>query len=170
MQKNKMLTHTASSQLNSDFWKYWSGQTISNFGNSITLFALMIMGLLNIALAFTPWLWLALIIQGCTAGLGILFNINTASLRQSIVPDHMLGRVMSIAGVLACSAIPLGAVAGGYAVAWTQSIVLVYAVIGVLNFLIPLGFSFSALGRAEEYLPKSVNSESHSYSPRSRRA
>src|SRR5215831_18533799 len=28
------------SKLNSDFWKYWTGQTISNLGSSITLFAL----------------------------------------------------------------------------------------------------------------------------------
>src|SRR6266478_852720 len=28
------------SRLNSDFWKYWTGQTISNLGSSITLFAL----------------------------------------------------------------------------------------------------------------------------------
>src|SRR5215470_4508846 len=28
------------SKLNSDFWKYWTGQTISNLGSSVTLFAL----------------------------------------------------------------------------------------------------------------------------------
>src|SRR5258707_5402553 len=28
------------SRLNSDFWKYWTGQTISNLGSSVTLFAL----------------------------------------------------------------------------------------------------------------------------------
>jgi hypothetical protein len=38
----------------------------------------------------------------------IFFNSNTASLRQQIVPNHLLGRVMSIAGVLAWSAIPSG--------------------------------------------------------------
>ena len=27
-------------KFNSDFWKYWTGQTISNLGSSITLFAL----------------------------------------------------------------------------------------------------------------------------------
>ena len=27
-------------RLSSDFWKYWTGQTISNLGSSITLFAL----------------------------------------------------------------------------------------------------------------------------------
>jgi hypothetical protein len=31
---------TPVSKLNSDFWKYWTGQTISNLGSSVTLFAL----------------------------------------------------------------------------------------------------------------------------------
>src|ERR1700737_1182211 len=33
--------HSAPRQkISSDFWKYWTGQTISNLGSSITLFAL----------------------------------------------------------------------------------------------------------------------------------
>jgi hypothetical protein len=42
---------------------------------------------------------------------------------------------------------------GGLAIERTHNVVLVYAVIGVLVFLIPLGFAFSALGHAERYLP-----------------
>jgi len=74
-------------------------------------------------------------------------------LRQAIVPNHMLGRVISIASVLAWSAIPLGSLLGGFAIAWTQNVALVYAVIGVLTFLIPFAFSFTALGHAERYIP-----------------
>ena len=87
-------------------------------------------------------------------GLGILFNINTGSLRQAIVPNHMLGRVITIAGVLAWSAIPLGSLLGGVAISSTQNVALVYGVIGVLIFLIPLAFSFTALGHADRYVPK----------------
>jgi hypothetical protein len=43
---------------------------------------------------------------------------------------------------------------GGLAIQWTQNVALVYGGIGLLGFLIPLGFSFTALGRAEQYLPK----------------
>ena len=89
---------------------------------------------------------------GAVSGLGILFNINTGSLRQAIVPNHMLGRVMSIAGVLAWSAIPVGTFLGGVPSSvpgtWRWS-----TGIGVLTFLIPLGFSFTPLGHAERYLP-----------------
>ena len=92
-----------------------------------------------------------------TAGLGILFNINTGSLRQAIVPNHMLGRVISIAGVLAWSAIPLGTLLGGILIQRTGNVALVYAGIGVLTILIPPCFSFTALGRAERYLPEETS-------------
>ena len=87
------------------------------------------------------------------AGLGMLFNINTGSLRQAIVPNHLLGRVISIAGVLAWSAIPLGTLLGGLAIAWTGNVALVYAVIGVLTVIIPLLFALTPLGHAERYMP-----------------
>ena len=59
---------------------------------------------------------LGLVCAGLASGLGILFNINTGSLRQAIVPNHMLGRVISVAGVLAWSAIPVGTFLGGVAI------------------------------------------------------
>ncbi len=122
--------------------------------STVALSALMLNGLLTVLLAFTRWYWIALILWACMSGLGILFNINTSSLRQAIVPNQMLGRVVSIAGVLAWSAIPLGSLAGGFAIGWTKNVSLVYGVIGILVFLIPLTFSFTALGHAERYLPQ----------------
>jgi MFS family permease len=115
--------------------------------------ALVVDGLLTIALAATRWYWAALALWAAISGLGIFFNINTASLRQQIVPDHLLGRVISIAGVLAWSAIPLGALAGGWAVERTGSVSLVYGVIGALVALLAFGFSFGPLGHADRYLP-----------------
>jgi len=93
------------------------------------------------------------------SGLGILFNINTGSLRQAIVPNHMLGRVISIAMVLAWSANPIGAILGGLAIEWTHDVALVYAVVGVLTVLIPFGFSFTALGHAERYISSAADDE-----------
>ena len=122
------------------------------FGN-VALGALMVSGLLTVALAFAPSFLAAVALWGLSAGLGTLFNINTGSLRQAIVPNHMLGRIITIAMVLAWSANPLGAMAGGVAVERSGDIQLVYAVVGVLMFLIPLYFRlFSPLGHAERYL------------------
>lgn len=121
--------------------------------SAVALGALMAEGALTVALAFTRWYWLALVLWGLAGGLGILFNINTSSLRQAIVPDHLLSRVLSIASVLAWSAIPLGSLLGGLAIQRTGNVALVYAVIGVLTVLIPLAFSFTALGHASRYIP-----------------
>ena len=126
--------------------KRWS------FGN-VALGALMLSGLFTVALAYAPSLWLAALLFGASGGLGTLFNINTGSLRQSIVPNQMLGRVISIAMVLAWSANPIGAIGGGFLVERVGDVRLVYAAIGVLTFLIAFGFKFaSPLGHAEDYL------------------
>ncbi len=129
--------------------KRWS------FGN-VALGALMLSGLLTVGLAYTTSLWIAVVLWALSSGLGILFNINTGSLRQAIVPNHMLGRVISIAMVLAWSANPIGALAGGLVIERTGDVRLVYAVIGIVIFLIALVFRVaSPLGRAERYLTAS---------------
>jgi hypothetical protein len=120
----------------------------------VALGALMMEGVVIIVVSFTSFYWVALPLWALMSGLGILFNINTGSLRQAIVPNHLLGRILSIAGVLAWSAIPLGAFLGGVAIERTGNVALVYRVIGILVVLIPFGFSFTALGHAEKYLPK----------------
>lgn len=130
--------------------KRWS------FGN-VALGALMLSGLLTAALAYTTSLWVAIILWGLASGLGILFNINTGSLRQAIVPNQMLGRVISIAMVLAWSANPIGALAGGLLIERTGDVRLIYAAIGVVTFLIALVFRVaSPLGNAERYLSSSA--------------
>ncbi len=120
----------------------------------VALGALMCCGLFTLTLALTRSYWLALIFVALEQGCAILFNINTGSLRQAIVPNHLLGRVLSIASVLAWSAIPLGALLGGFIINATHQVALVYAVIGILTILIPCGFAFTPLGHAERYLPK----------------
>jgi len=122
--------------------------------SKVALGALMSEGLLTVVFALMHWYWVALALWMLIGGLGILFNINTSSLRQAIVPNHLLGRVISIASVLAWSAIPLGSLLGGFAITRTGNVALVYGVIGALVFLIPFSFSFTALGHADRYIPK----------------
>jgi len=123
-----------------------------SFGN-VALGALMLSGVTTVALAYVPSYPLAVVLSAIGAGLGILFNINTGSLRQAIVPNHLLGRIITIAMVLAWSANPLGATIGGVVVERTGDVQSVYAVIGALVFGIALYFRlFSPLGRAERYL------------------
>ena len=122
--------------------------------SKVALGALMSEGLLTVVFSLMHWYWIALALWTLIGGLGILFNINTSSLRQAIVPNHLLGRVISIASVLAWSAIPLGSLLGGFAITRTGNVALVYGIIGALVFLIPFSFSFTALGHADRYIPR----------------
>src|SRR5262249_59459979 len=99
------------------------------------------------------WYWAALPVWAAQSGLGILFNINTGSLRQAIVPNHLLSRVMSIASVLAWSAIPAGALAAGWAGSATDNVAAVYGVMGILTICIAAFFRlFTPLGDAQRYV------------------
>ena len=123
-----------------------------SFGN-VALGALMLSGVMTLALAYAPTYPLAVAFSALSSGLGILFNINTGSLRQAIVPNHLLGRNITIAMVLAWSANPLGATIGGFIVERTGDVQTVYAAIGALVFGIALYFRlFSPLGHVERYL------------------
>ena len=121
--------------------------------SKVALGALMLGGVAIVALASTRWYWGALMLWALIWGLVILVQINSNSLWQTIVPDRLLGRVQGVISVLSWSAIPLGAFVGGVAIEQTQQVALVYGVIGAAIFLIGLLFSFTALGRAEQYLP-----------------
>jgi MFS family permease len=113
----------------------------------LILGTLMVNGLLIVAFSLVSWYWIALPIWGITIGLNTLFNINTLSLRQGIVPDEMLGRVITIASVLAWSVIPLGALIGGLIIQVTGRVDVLYTVAGALIFLIAAAFSLTPLGR-----------------------
>lgn len=121
--------------------------------STVVIGCLALSGVATIIFAAIPWLWAALPLLFLREGLLSLLNINTFSLRQVIVPDHMLGRVLSVAGVLAFSALPIGSIAGALLIERTHNIALVFGGIGVLLILIPLAFSFTALGHADRYLP-----------------
>jgi predicted MFS family arabinose efflux permease len=113
---------------------------------------LVIAGLTVTAMALIGSYPPALILWAASSGFGLLLNINTASLRQAIVPDEMYGRVISIAQVLAWSAIPLGALAGAAAIKLSGSVADVYAATGALTALIALLFAFSPVAEGDRYL------------------
>jgi hypothetical protein len=114
--------------------------------------ALVIAGLAVTAMALIRSYPAALVLWAAACGFGLLLNINTTALRQAIVPDEMYGRVISIAQVLAWSAIPLGALAGAAAIQLSGSVADVYAVTGALTALIALSFAFSSVAHGDRYL------------------
>lgn len=130
---------------------------------ALALTSLMLMGACLVVFAGMTWYWAALPLWAAASGLGILFNINTGSLRQAIVPNQLLSRVMSIASVLAWSAIPAGALVGGWVVNATDNVAAVYGVIGILIICIAAFFRFfTALGDAQRYVDERKAEEEHS--------
>jgi MFS family permease len=75
-----------------------AGRIRSRYGfTKVAKWALIIESVLFVVLGFMTNPWLAMVVFACMQGLSILFNVQTASLRQLITPNHMLGRVMTIA-------------------------------------------------------------------------
>ena len=123
--------------------------------SAAALGSMMLYGVFVVALGGTTNYFLALVFWAAASGFGLFLNINTVSLRQAIVPSHLMGRVASIAGVLAWSAIPGGTLLGGAVIdALGQDRVgWVYSAIGVLIFGLAVFFRlFTALGHAEDYI------------------
>jgi MFS family permease len=144
----------ASGSIGAIVFSLFAGRLRKRFSfSTVVIGCLALSGVATIVFAAIPWFWAALPLLFLREGLLSLLNINTFSLRQVIVPDHMLGRVLSVAGVLAFSALPIGSLVGAFLIERTHNIALVYGGIGVLLILIPLAFSFTALGHADRYLP-----------------
>jgi hypothetical protein len=97
----------------------------------------------------------ALVLWAVSSGFAMLLNINTAALRQAIVPNRLLGRVMSVASVLAWSAIPAGALAGA-AVMQATDVSVVYAAIGAIDALIAATFWLSPIRYGDRYLAEAA--------------
>jgi MFS family permease len=127
--------------------------------SKVMLGTLMLQGILTVLLASTRWYWAGVLLWAMMWGLVVLFDINSNSLWQTIVPNRLLGRVQSVVNVLSWSAIPLGTFIGGVAIERTQDVALVYRAIGIIIFLAALAFSFTALGHAERYLPQEKSQE-----------
>lgn len=117
-----------------------------------TLGALMSYGALIFLASLLRSYWAAIPVWTVAGGLPVSFSIHTISLRQKIVPDYLLGRVMTATQTIAWCGLPTGAVVGGLAITATHNVSLVYAAVGLIVFTITSVFWFTALGRADQYL------------------
>jgi MFS family permease len=118
--------------------------------------ALVLAGLTTTAMALAGSYPAALVLWAASSGFGMLLNINTIALRQAIVPPQLFGRVVSVAQVLAWSAIPLGSLAGAAAINLSGSVAGVYAVIGGLTAAIALAFAFSPVAHGDRHLAEAA--------------
>ncbi len=70
------------------------------------------------AVSLWPLVWL---LFGISTALGTLWNVITVSLRQTIIPDHLLGRVNSVYRFFAWGMMPIGSILGGLIVLVTET-------------------------------------------------
>jgi MFS family permease len=107
---------TSTGRLSADFWKFWAGQTISNLGSSVTLFALPLLvfkltgSALNLAIAsatsFLPYLLFGLVIGAWVDRLD----------RKRLMIAVDIGRALAIAAIPLLDGLGLLAVGWIYAV------------------------------------------------------
>jgi hypothetical protein len=119
--------------------------------------ALVLAGLTTTVMALAGSYPAALVLWAASSGFGMLLNINTVALRQAVVPSQLYGRVVSVAQVLAWSAIPLGSLAGAAAINLSGSVEGVYAVAGGLTAAIALAFAFSPVADGDRYLAEAAS-------------
>jgi hypothetical protein len=115
---------------------------------------MMVLGLLTALMAFTHWYPSVLVIWALRGGTDVLFLISAYSMTQLIVPNALLGRVITLTRVLTWPTGSLGALLGGLAIARTRNVGLVYGSVGLLIFLVAFAFWLTPLGHAERYLPE----------------
>lgn len=70
----------------------------------------------GLVMAGTSWWPIAFVLFAVESLLGILWNVITVSLRQSVIPPHLLGRVNSVYRFFAWGMMPVGAALGGLTV------------------------------------------------------
>jgi MFS family permease len=118
---------------------------------SVALAGLALEGLAIVAFALVHVYWAALSLWALRGGADVLFLIGTYSLTQRMVPNELLGRVITFVRVLTWSTASVGAILGGLAIARMQTAVPVYATIGFTVFAAALISICTPLGRAGQY-------------------
>lgn len=93
-------------------------------GNGPTLFSTIVGGAVTSAvIGFTSELWVVFAMFLVGSVTAVLWNVITVSLRQTIIPDHLLGRVNSVYRMFGWGMMPIGSLAGGALVTIGEAIV-----------------------------------------------
>lgn len=93
----------------------------SRIGQGASLFTTLMVSAVTLAItgftsnAFVVWAMFAI-----TSYVGVLWNVITVALRQTIIPDRLLGRVNSVYRFFAWGMMPIGGIVGGLLVAGTD--------------------------------------------------
>ncbi|WP_224816856.1 MFS transporter [Hasllibacter sp. MH4015] len=93
----------------------------ARLGSSRSLWvALALMPLPFLGLYLTSEVWIAVALLFLETFVAVLWNVVTVSFRQRVIPDELLGRVNSIYRFFGWGMMPLGALAGGWIMAYAE--------------------------------------------------
>jgi len=113
----------------------------------VALAAIFDIGLCIAILSVVPSIWLALPLWAGFQGSISLWSINASTVRQTVCPEEMLGRVITFSSVLSWSIEPPAAMVGGYAVGWLGGVNTLFAVSGLGIIVVAAVFARSLLGQ-----------------------
>lgn len=110
----------------------------ARFGRVVMLPATTALGpVMFVLLGAIPEVWAAgLFFLGLSAGV-TMANVLSMSLRQAMIPEHLLGRVLGADRVVLWGGIPLGALVGGALANWT-GVPPVYLISGAVQLVVAL--------------------------------
>ena len=93
----------------------WTASSISKrIGTGPSLYLTLIgSGLTSLVIGVAGWWPIVWLMFAVSTGLGTVWNVITVSLRQTIIPDDILGRVNSVYRFFAWGMIPIGSLLGG---------------------------------------------------------
>ena len=93
-------------------------------GQGASLFAaILLMGAGLLVSGLTSSFWVFWSMGALTSATAVIWNVITVSLRQSLIPDALLGRVNSVYRFLGWGMMPVGSILGGIIVAWLDPVV-----------------------------------------------
>ncbi|MCL1593904.1 MAG: MFS transporter [Actinomycetia bacterium] len=91
-------------------------------GSGISLYVTLITGIVaNFVIGFATHWSLVFVMFALFSFSGMLWNVITVSLRQTIIPDELLGRVNSVYRLFAWGSMPLGFIVGGVLVSGLEA-------------------------------------------------
>jgi MFS family permease len=94
-----------------------------SIGSGASLFSVLLVGAVTLAItgatSSAPVVWAMFVVNSFVS---VLWNVITVSLRQTIIPDTLLGRVNSVYRFLAWGMMPIGSILGGVIVTVTDTL------------------------------------------------
>jgi len=135
-----------------------AGPAVKKIGRGHTmLWSTVLGGAGLLAVGLAPTTWIATIAYGAAAAGVSMWNVPWGSLRQAIIPGHMLGRSIGAIRTFAWSLMPIATLAGGWAA--KVDLQLPYVIGGAISVVLALAGARLLL-QADKHFPVEGRSES----------